>query len=102
MLPREPDGSPVAALGVLLLALVFQIVALVAAYRLAVALGWASNVSFLIATLMVVPCVSLIVVIVLISKATSWCKAHRILVGVLGPTRNAINELRRQGGGPVN
>jgi hypothetical protein len=45
---------------------------------------------------MFLPCVSIIVLLVLSSKAQSWCKRYGVKVGLLGPTQESIEELRRR------
>lgn len=66
------------------------------AYRLAVALG--EGMPWLWAIFLFVPCVSIVALLLLSSKATAWCKEHGIRVGLLGPTRESIEELRRRTG----
>jgi uncharacterized membrane protein YqjE len=88
ILMRAPAALfPLVALGVLL-------ANSVTAYQLTRSMG--SRVSLAWAIAMFVPCVNMIVLLVLSSKAQSWCKRYGIKVGLLGPTRESIEELRRR------
>jgi hypothetical protein len=77
------SGNPMvkAVAGVATLVTICGIV--VYAYRTANALG--SNVPVLWAIAMFVPCVNIITLLVLSSRATSECKKRNIPVGLLGP-----------------
>jgi GYF domain 2 len=92
------DASGAAAV-ILLLLLVVDLVVLVmiisTTYRLAGQLG--EGVPALWAAAMFLPCVNIIMLLVLSSRAQSWCRRHGIKVGLLGPTRESIEELKRRG-----
>jgi hypothetical protein len=45
---------------------------------------------------MFLPCVNVISLLVLSSKAQTWCRQYGIKVGLLGPTKESIEELRRR------
>lgn len=77
-------------------ALGVAVFAAVTAYRLAVALG--EGLPWLWAVFLFVPCVSILALLLLSSKANAWCKAHGVKVGLLGPTRESIEDLRRRAG----
>jgi hypothetical protein len=66
----------------------------VTAYQLTSAMGSGPPIAWAIA--MFLPCVSIIVLLVLSSKAQSWCKRYGVKVGLLGPTKESIEELRRR------
>jgi uncharacterized membrane protein YqjE len=91
---RVPGTSLVVALLFPLLALGVLLANSVTAYQLTRSMG--SRVSLAWAIAMFVPCVNMIVLLVLSSKAQSWCKRYGIKVGLLGPTRESIEELRRR------
>jgi hypothetical protein len=66
----------------------------VTAYKLAPYLG--SGVPLLWAIAMFLPCINILTLLVLSSKAQSWCRRYGIKVGFLGPTKESIEELRRR------
>jgi hypothetical protein len=78
---------PFALLGVL-------VATAVTAYQLTGAMGSGPPIVWAIA--MFLPCANIIVLLVLSSKAQSWCKRYGVKVGLLGPTRESIEELRRR------
>lgn len=88
-----------AATAVLLLAAVLYLVVLVmiivTAYRLAQNLGEGAPVLW--AIMMFLPCINIIMLLVLSSRAQTWCRRYGIKVGLLGPTRESIEELKRRG-----
>lgn len=90
----EPSlGTALLIMG-LAVALLFIVAALVvSAYRLAGLLG--EGVPVLWAAAMFVPCLNILVLLVLSSKAQAWCRQYGIKVGLLGPTKQSIDELRR-------
>jgi hypothetical protein len=45
---------------------------------------------------MFLPCINILTLLVLSSKAQSWCRRYGIRVGFLGPTKESIEELRRR------
>jgi len=80
---------------VVLLALLGTAVALaVTAYALTEHMGTGSPLLWTIA--MFLPCINVISLLVLSSKAQAWCKQHGVKVGLLGPTQESIEELRRR------
>ena len=66
----------------------------VAAYQLMRELG--SPVPWLWAIALFVPCVNIITLLVVSARATSWCKERGIKVGLLGPTKESIERLKRE------
>jgi len=46
------------------------------------------------AVAMCVPCANLIVLLLLNSRATAWCRERGIEVGLFGPTRQSLERLR--------
>jgi len=42
-----------------------------------------------------IPCVNILTLLALSSKATTWCRRHGIKVGFFGPTKESIEEIRR-------
>jgi hypothetical protein len=46
---------------------------------------------------MFLPCINIIGLLVLSSKAQAWCRQYGIKVGFFGPTKESIEELRRRG-----
>ena len=73
--------------------LVASILMVVTAYRLAGRLQ--SGPPILWAVAMFIPCISILTLLALSSKATSWCRRHGIKVGFFGPTKESIEEIRR-------
>jgi hypothetical protein len=67
----------------------------VTSYRLARYLGL--GVPVLWAVAMFIPCINLLVLLLLSSKAQTWCQRYGIKVGFLGPTKESIEEVRRRG-----
>jgi hypothetical protein len=45
---------------------------------------------------MFLPCINILVLLVLSSKAQAWCQRYGLRVGFLGPTKESIEELRRR------
>ena len=64
------------------------------AYALTEHMGTGMPVLWAIA--MFLPCINIISLLVLSSKAQTWCKQHGVKVGLLGPTKESIEELRRR------
>lgn len=93
--PAMSQGEAVLAL-ILLPVLIGVTVYLVAtAYRLARYLG--AGVPVLWAVAMFIPCLNIIMLLVLSSKAQAWCRQYGIKVGFFGPTKESIEEVRRRG-----
>jgi predicted permease len=83
------------------LALVFLVLVIgsavalaVTAYRLAEQMGLGRPLMW--ALKMFLPCINIISLLVLSSKAQAWCKQYDIKVGLLGPTKESIEDLRRR------
>jgi hypothetical protein len=96
-LPLSATRAP----GTSLLALLFSLVVMgvlvatgVTAYQLTRSMGSRAPLAWAIA--MFLPCVNIIVLLVLSSQAQGWCRRYGIKVGLLGPTRESIEELRRR------
>lgn len=90
----EPSlGASLFLLGLALVYLVIVVALVGSAYRLASHLG--EGVPVLWAAAMFLPCINIIVLLVLSSKAQAWCRQYGIQVGLLGPTKQSIEELRR-------
>jgi hypothetical protein len=66
----------------------------VTAYQLAGQMGLGSPLAWAVG--MFLPCINILALLVLSSKAQAWCKQNDIKVGLLGPTRESIEELRRR------
>ena len=81
-------------LSVLILLAVLAALA-VTAHQLTQNLG--DSVPVIWAVAMFLPCINIIVLLILSSKATAWCQRYGIRVGFLGPTKESIDELRRRG-----
>jgi hypothetical protein len=80
---------------VFILLFVGSAVALAAtAYTLTDHLG--AGIPILWAVAMVLPCINIVVLLVLSSKAQAWCKRYGVKVGLLGPTKASIEDLRRR------
>jgi hypothetical protein len=87
-------GAFVLSLLVLLALLGVTAAMVVTAYKLADHLKAGPPILWAIA--MFVPCISIIALLALSSKAQSWCRRYGIKVGLLGPTKESIEELRRR------
>jgi hypothetical protein len=72
------------AFGVLLLALAITIIMAVTVYRLMSLLD--DGVPALWAMAILLPVINIIILLVISSKAQTWCKRHGIPVGFFGPT----------------
>jgi len=96
-LPAQADssraGSPLGCV-VGLVALAVLGATAVTAYKLASHLEAGAALAWAIA--MFLPCINIFVLLVLSSKAQSWCQRYGIKVGLLGPTKQSIEELRRR------
>lgn len=96
-LPAVLASAPVAMAWLLLslLGLLGVTAALVVtAYKLADHLKAGPPILWAIA--MFLPCISIIALLALSSQAQSWCRRYGIKVGLLGPTKESIEELRRR------
>lgn len=90
------DTVLLALMGLLVLlgALVLGVLCAIATYQLMRELG--SPVPWLWAIAIFIPCVSIIVLLVLSARAQAWCKERGIKVGLLGPTKESIERLKRE------
>lgn len=79
---------------ILLAALTVVVFLVGTAYKLARRLG--SGTPVLWAVAMFFPCVNIITLLVLSSKAQSWCRRHGVKVGFFGPTKESIEQLRQR------
>jgi len=85
-----------AFLGLVAVAALFGIFITVAvtAYKLSARLG--AGMPILWAIAMFLPCINIITLLALSSKAQTWCRQYGIKVGFLGPTPESIEEIRRR------
>jgi hypothetical protein len=81
------------AIVILIALIVTEVVIVGTAYKLARRLG--SGTPVLWAVAMFIPCINILTLLALSSKATSWCRRHGIKVGFFGPTKESIEEIRR-------
>lgn len=80
---------------VVFLVLLGILVAMVATtYKLARVLG--AGLPILWAIAMFVPCLNILMLLALSSRAQTWCQRYGIKVGLLGPTKESIEEVRRR------
>lgn len=79
---------------ILLVALASAVALAITAYKLAEEMGLGVPVLWAIA--MFFPCINILTLLVLSSKAQVWCRQYGIKVGLLGPTPESIEELRRR------
>jgi hypothetical protein len=96
-LPAVFSSAPVAIAWTILvlLALIVVIAALVVTtYKLAGHLKAGPPILWAIALFL--PCINIIGLLALSSQAQSWCRRYGIKVGLLGPTKESIEELRRR------
>lgn len=96
-IPQGQPGTEAVSLllgALLLFALLFATVAtVVSTYRLARYLEAGPPILWVVA--MFLPCISVFTLLLLSSKAQVWCRQRGIRVGLFGPTRESIEELRR-------
>jgi hypothetical protein len=78
----------------LVVALGVYVATAVTAYQLTRHLGESLPVLWAIA--MFIPCINLITLLVISSRAQTWCRQYGIKVGLLGPTKQSIEDLRRR------
>ena len=90
----ESPALGILSLLVLLAAFAAGVANAVFTYQLMGELG--ASVPWLWAIGIFIPCLSIIVLLVLSSRAQAWCKEHGIKVGLLGPTKESIEQLKRQ------
>lgn len=77
-----------------LAALAVGVLSTIAAYQLTREMG--SSAPWLWAIAMFVPCISIVTLLALSQRAQAWCKPRGIKVGLLGPTRESIERLKRE------
>jgi hypothetical protein len=87
-------GVGLVALAVLLLLIGILVAMVITTYKLARLLG--AGLPILWAIAMFIPCLNLLTLLVLSSKAQAWCQQYGIKVGLLGPTKESIEEVRRR------
>jgi hypothetical protein len=94
LLVAVPSEVVPLSLAIALVVLVSAAVLTVTAYQLAEQMGLDSP--FAWAAAMFLPCINILSLLVLSAKATAWCKQYEIKVGLFGPTKESIEELRRR------
>ncbi|HEY0512973.1 MAG TPA: DUF4339 domain-containing protein [Thermoanaerobaculia bacterium] len=87
-------GSSALALVSSLALIVLFVGTAVTTYKLTAHLG--ESLPILWAVAMFIPCLNIIVLLVISSKAQGWCRRYGIKVGFFGPTQESIEELRRR------
>jgi hypothetical protein len=95
------EAGVVAALVLFATAVAFAVglLSVITAYQLSSRLG--SRVAVLWALGMLIPVLSFILLIALSIKTIAWFRARGIDVGLLGPTKESMDRLRRQAGLPA-
>jgi hypothetical protein len=88
-----PNLEPVVGLAALACQIVLAVYLVMTAYRLMKHLG-SRNVGAW-AVLMFVPCVNILALLAISSRAQAWCKSRGIKVGILGPTQESLDRLGR-------
>lgn len=88
-------GAGLYELLVSLISLAILVWIAITAYKLAKQLG--SKLPIVWAILMFLPCLNIIFLLVISSNSQSWCRRYGIKVGLLGPTRESIEEIRLRG-----
>jgi hypothetical protein len=90
-----PDATILALLsiGLALAILVFAVLAAIKGFRLADSMRLSSPVAWALG--LFVPCVSLFVLLALSSRAAAFCRRYGLRVGLLGPTRDSIDQFQR-------
>jgi hypothetical protein len=68
----------------------------VTAYQLTSQMREGRRSPILWAVLMILPCVNILSLLILSTRAQTWCQRHGVKVGLFGPTRESIEELRRR------
>jgi hypothetical protein len=93
----QPANAPVLAylgLAALVGSLVAHVMCAIASYQLMRELG--SPVPWLWAIAILVPCVSILLLLVVSLRTQAWCRERGIRVGLVGPTRESIERLKRE------
>lgn len=91
---RSPLAAAVLMVVFALLLLGVYVATAVTAYQLTRQMG--QSVPILWAIAMFIPCINIITLLVISANAQSWCRQHGIKVGLLGPTKQSIEDLRRR------
>jgi hypothetical protein len=94
LLIAAPSAAVPLAIVVATAVLALSLTLSITAYQLAGQMGLGSPLAWAVA--MFLPCINILSLLVLSSKAQAWCKQNDIKVGLLGPTRESIEELRRR------
>lgn len=89
-----PAATTPMAVVVLLVLLGTAVALALTAYALTDHMGTGAPLLWAIA--MFLPCINIISLLALSSKAQAWCKQHGVKVGFFGPTKESIEELRRR------
>lgn len=95
----NPEGAPGLTVLALLVSLAATIALVVTTYKLAGHLKAGSPRLWALA--LFIPCVNILGLLALSSRAQSWCRRHGVKVGLLGPTKESIEELRRLASTPA-
>ncbi len=93
--PEISQGMAVLTLIISVGLLGISVAMVVTTYRLARYLGAGAPVLWAVA--MFIPCINILVLLALSSRAQTWCRQYGIKVGLLGPTKESIEEVRRRG-----
>jgi hypothetical protein len=94
-LPSQRQSTPSVLAMVASWVLICILIALAfTAYKLTQHLG--SKVPIVWAIVMFIPCVNILGLLVLSSKAQTWCRQYGVKVGFFGPTKASIEELRQR------
>jgi hypothetical protein len=92
--PTPGEVNPLTPV-IALIGLVVFVWTAITAYKLTEQLG--EKLPILWAILMFVPCLNIIGLLILSSKAQAWCHQYGIKVGLFGPSKESIEELRQRG-----
>jgi hypothetical protein len=93
VLAGSATGQLISAYVVFIFVAVLSVAQLVTAYRLAKGIG--ENPAWATATIMCVPCLNVMMLLHLSSRATAWCRPYGIRVGLLGPSAATIEAAGR-------
>lgn len=87
-------GVGLVAAAVLLVLLGILVAMVITTYKLTRLLG--AGLPILWAIAMFIPCLNLLTLLVLSTRAQAWCQQYGIKVGLLGPTKESLEEVRRR------
>jgi hypothetical protein len=96
LLQGSSTVAPLILVVFILVGLGVYVATAVTAYQLTRHLGAAQRSSIFWAIAMFIPCINIVALLIISSQAQSWCRQHGIKVGLLGPTRQSIEDLRRR------